>query len=99
MQILIEISKEAYEKIQTKSMLISASAIDEVVDAVKHGTPLPKCHGDLIDRDILKKDDETTQWLSLNAVRTGKMIKYFSELFIKKIDSADAIILADKEGD
>ena len=37
MQILIEISKEAYEKIQTKSMLISASAIDEVVDAVKHG--------------------------------------------------------------
>ena len=37
MQILIEISKEAYEKIQTKSMLISASAIEEVVDAVKHG--------------------------------------------------------------
>ena len=37
MQVLIEISKEAYEKIQTKSMLISASAIDEVVDAVKHG--------------------------------------------------------------
>lgn len=37
MQIVIEISKEAYEKIQTKSMLISASAIDEVVDAVKHG--------------------------------------------------------------
>ena len=37
MQILIEISKEAYEKIQTQSMLISASAIEEVVDAVKHG--------------------------------------------------------------
>ena len=37
MQILIEISKEAYEKIQTKSMLISASAIEEVIDAVKHG--------------------------------------------------------------
>ena len=37
MHVVIEISKEAYEKIQTKSMLISASAIDEVVDAVKHG--------------------------------------------------------------
>ena len=97
MQIVIEISEESYNKLMQKSMLMSASAIDEAVDAIKKGRVLPKGHGDLIDRDMLKKDDETTLWLSLNAVRTGKMIKYFSELFIKKIDSADAIILADKE--
>ena len=45
----------------------------------------------LIDADELKKDDEVTQWLSLNAVRTGKMLKMFSELFVKKIDDAPTI--------
>lgn len=99
MQIVIEISEDTYKKLTQKSMLMSASAIDEAVDAVKKGIVLPKGHGDLIDRDTLKKDDETALWLSLNAVRAGKMLKYFSELFIKKIDSADAIIPADKEGD
>ncbi len=99
MQIMIEISEESYNKLMQKSMLMSASAIDEAVDAVKKGMVLPKGHGDLIDRDTLKKDDETALWLSLNAVRAGKMLKYFSELFIKKIDGADAIILADNGGD
>ena len=45
----------------------------------------------LIDADELKKDDEVTQWLSLNAVRTGKMLKMFSELFVKKIDDAPTV--------
>ena len=40
----------------------------------------------LIDADKLKKDDEITLWLSNNAIRTGKTLKMFSELFIKKID-------------
>jgi hypothetical protein len=37
MQILIEISEESYNKLTQKSMLMSASAIDEAVDAVKKG--------------------------------------------------------------
>ncbi len=37
MQIMIEISEESYNKLMQKSMLMSASAIEEVVDAVKHG--------------------------------------------------------------
>lgn len=45
----------------------------------------------LIDADELKKDDEVTQWLSHDAVRTGKTLKMFSELFVKKIDNAHTI--------
>jgi len=45
----------------------------------------------LIDADALKKDDELTEWLSRDAIRTGKMLKRFSELFIKKIDNAPTV--------
>lgn len=40
MQILIEISEESYNKLMQKSMLMSASAIDEAVDAIKKGRVL-----------------------------------------------------------
>jgi len=45
----------------------------------------------LIDAEALKKDDELTEWLSNDAIRTGKMLKQFSELFIKKIDNAPTV--------
>ena len=45
----------------------------------------------LIDADELKKDDEVNLWLSNDAVRTGKTLKMFSELFIKKIDEQPTI--------
>ena len=45
----------------------------------------------LIDADDLKKDDEVTEWITKDAIRTGKMLKAFSELFVKKIDAAPTI--------
>ena len=45
----------------------------------------------LINADELKKDDELILWLSHNPVRTGKMLKMMSELFIKKIDNQTSI--------
>lgn len=47
--------------------------------------------GKLIDADELIKDDEVNLWLSRDAVRTGKTLKMFSELFIKKIDEQPTI--------
>ncbi len=49
----------------------------------------------LIDADKLKQDDELTQWLSMDAIRTGKMLKMFSELFVKKIDEQPTICCKD----
>ena len=45
----------------------------------------------LIDADALKKDDELTEWKTRDAIRTGKMLKTFSELFIKKIDECPTV--------
>ena len=46
---------------------------------------------DLIDRAELLKNDEVTEWLSNDAIRTGKMLKAFSELFVKKVESAQKV--------
>lgn len=46
----------------------------------------------IIDADELKKDDELNLWLSSDAIRTGKMLKMLSELFIKKIDEQPPIL-------
>ena len=35
-------------------------------------------------------------WLSNDAIRTGKMLKKFSELFIKKIDEQPTVDVLDK---
>ena len=33
-----------------------------LIDAIKNGTPLPKGHGDLIDRSTLEPDTEWSDW-------------------------------------
>ena len=93
MQIVIEMSDDYYEILKYEGQQPNAHVFAKLV---ANGTPLPKGHGRLIDADALKKDDEVTEWLSLNAVRTGKMLKKFSELFIKKIDATKTIIEADR---
>lgn len=47
--------------------------------------------GRLIDADELSKDDEVTKWVSRDAIRTGKQLKMFSELFLKKIADAPTV--------
>lgn len=92
MKIVIDIPEILYTKIQ------NGKADKRTLETViLHGTPLPEGHGRLIDADVLKKDDELTLWLSLNPIRTGQMLKRFSELFIKKIDATETIIEAESE--
>ncbi len=45
MQIVINIPKELYDKMKTYQ------GLDNAYFAIKHGTPLPKEHGRLIDAD------------------------------------------------
>ena len=93
MQILIEISEESYNKLMQKSMLMSASAIDEAVDAVKKGIVLSNGHGDLVDRGMqddviirLNKDD----W----QITRGEYKRFDRILF-----EFPVVIPADKDGD
>ena len=64
----------------------------EMKDALMNGTPLPKGHGDLIDRnDLLKHYDSTTYH---NGIEERKI--HFVQ--IGYVNDAKPIIEADKEG-
>lgn len=94
MKLIIDIPEYIYNGIKT-DYAMSEIVHNDCYPYIANGVPLPKGHGRLIDADALKKDDEVAEWLSLDAVRTGKMLKRFSELFIKKIDVAPTVIEAD----
>lgn len=96
LELVIEIDEDTYNHFVRNEY----SRIDVIAmhAAITNSTLLPKGHGRLVDADALSKDDEVTEWLSLNPVRTGKMLKRFSELFIKKINDAQTIIEADTTG-
>ena len=49
MQIVIDIPEDTYKATCNESML--PPDVKNVVNAIKNGTPLPKGHEDLIDRD------------------------------------------------
>ena len=94
MQIVIDIDKKFYEiAFSDSNHGIALGALQ----ALRRGIVLPEKHGRLIDADELKKDDEVTEWITRDAARTGKTVKLFSELFIKKIDDAPTIIEATEE--
>lgn len=98
MELIIDINKIIYDNIINPHVdyYPSEYARQILYEAVLNATPLPQGHGRLIDADALKKDDETVEWLSINPIRTGKMLNQFSKLFVKKIDDAPTIIEADK---
>lgn len=58
MQIVIDIPEEQYITLNAKSQEEVLTVIDVslLIKAIKNGTPLPKGHGDLIDRSKLVPD-------------------------------------------
>ena len=89
MQIVIDISEEMYEDLKHLNVHGFTTAVEE---AVANGTPLPKGHGDLIDKNKLSKKKQY-----LFKTDNGAFPK--SEWFIKADDlfSAPTIIPADTE--
>ena len=94
MQIVIDIPEEYYEAIM--KIPIYQSTADMLI--IKNGTPLPKGHGDLIDRRSFRENIDmchpfTKYWQDHNPVLN--MAK--SELLLC-LESEPTIIEADKEG-
>ena len=78
MKVIIDIPEKAYELLKSKSEL------DNIAESIiANGTPLPKGHGDLIDRDIL--------------LQNWKVIPSRDRLiFDRYIQTLDGVIPADK---
>ena len=66
MKIVIDIPKDVYTRLFDNGIQDNEIAVDDVCEmarALRLGTPLPKHHGDLIDRRELKKEVyTTTEW-------------------------------------
>ena len=87
MKLVIEIPDDVYKHTVERSEYDTLSFGYSLMNAVANGKPLPKGHGDLIDRDTLEVD---TEW--------DGYVDGFISYSQMQIESADVIIEADKEG-
>jgi hypothetical protein len=82
-ELVVKISEDSYKATCNGWML--PSDVENVVQGIKNGTPLPKGHGKLGDLDALR--EEVSSW---------GMNDYEPSDFIDAIDQVDTIIEADK---
>ena len=77
MQIVIDISEDVYTRLFDNGIQDNEIAVDDVCEmarALRLGTPIPKGHGDLIDRgELLKQPMDAANYPS-NYVRIAKAI-------------------------
>lgn len=88
-ELVIKIPEDSYKAACSGSMLPPDVKI--VINAIKNGTPLPKEHGDLIDRGKLRKHERDVN----DGSATWLMDIYLPE----EIDNAPIIIEANKESE
>ena len=96
MQIVIDINEHLYKTIKTLGLVVEDGDAVAVSEAIMHGTPLPKGHGDLIDRGALKLSEERHTEMgeyNLNVEHTY-YTRYYS---VNEIKNAPTIIKADTE--
>ena len=92
-ELVIRISEEKYKDIQGRDWKNGKKWFSEEWQAIHNGTPLPKGHGDLIDRnELLKHYDSTTYH---NGIEERKI--HFVQ--IGYVNDAPTIIEADKESE
>ena len=85
MQRVIEIDEETYNEI--KKIVANGNEMCFMQALIANSTPLPKGHGDLIDRDDL------TSWMT-EVDRSYRAIEVIAKC---EVDKAPTIIEADKE--
>ena len=53
-ELVIKINKRAYDDL-VKHSVLNYTNTSEIIERIKNGTPLPKGHGDLIDKKVVYK--------------------------------------------
>lgn len=89
MRIVIDIPEETYNEVCWRGLSLCPRGKEELVKAIKKGTPLPKGHGRLIDADALDLENEVSMaddWKTAHEM--ANCVKY-----------APTIIEADKESE
>ena len=84
MKIVIDIPKESY-----KRFIDEWTGTTEILQAVRHGTPLPEHHGDLIDVNVLKNN---IHYVPLAPIFQGDYVTYRNVIFADILDVLPTII-------
>lgn len=93
MKLIIDIPKDIIESAKSNPNYYPTYHFEKIWRAIANGMPLPKGHGDLIDRnDLLKHYDSTTYH---NGIEERKI--HFVQ--IGYVNDAPTIIEADKESE
>ena len=68
MKLVIDIDEKIYRDLQNRGLtgMLTAKECECMNEAIYNGTPLPKGHGDLIDRDELLNTLEKLEWIRTN---------------------------------
>ena len=102
-ELVIRINKEvveAFDKAKKENALSYYMNVykDDLYNAIKNGTPLPKCHGRLIDADaFLKDNDDYTGWILYSKAWGGE--NGYKDALEDLVAEAQTIIEADKESE
>ena len=84
-ELVIKIPESRYRLLQTQARTnLGREKLDEFAEAVLNGTPLPKGHGDLIDRGELKKIIQENDPLSMTGFSVGLCDIYRATPIIEK---------------
>ena len=97
MQVVIDIKEDDY-KVFERQIVGNTTPRDRLFNAIKNGTPLPKGHGDLIDRSKIEwygcnfESDK-----NCNKVNKNCSICFFAECSHDQVMELSAVIPAESE--
>ncbi|MBO7696773.1 MAG: hypothetical protein J6T10_29450 [Methanobrevibacter sp.] len=89
MKIVIDIDENVYKKLMDKTICVV-----DIFNAIKNGTPLPKGHGDLIDRNSVY---QIVRPIEQSDVEWGVTAETAIQLIYDAFNKAPTIIEADTE--
>lgn len=90
-EIVIKISEETYKEVCRVGLALCPRDKENLIKAIKKGTPLPKGHGDLKDANKLKRS-----FIIWCMATQGNFI---DADIVSVIDNSPTIIFADKESE
>lgn len=105
MKMVIDIPEDLYKAYKGRPPMLGDEGMDMIAQSIATGTPLPKGHGDLIDRDDSIKcfrDSKKGFWRKKHFIKgeaTMESMAYEINDIKNILNNAPTIIEADKEGE
>lgn len=86
-ELVIKIPEELYKAYKGRPPMLGDAGMDMIAQAIAKGTPLPKGHGDLIDRNLALSDNGLCEFhMYADYVKMRNYLKSISPIIEADID-------------